>query len=62
MPLPTTEFTNKFTLNILPGDDQEPWDVLQLARDRVGFDLQVQIQVVVIFSLQKSFFPCFILP
>ena len=48
------------TLNILPGYDQEPWDVLQLARDGVGFDLQVQIQVVILFSLQKSFFPCFI--
>ena len=43
------------TLNILPGYDQEPWDVLQLARDGVGFDLQVKIQVVIIFFLALFF-------
>ena len=57
LPLPTSTFIPLWTptptflpllvyLYIL-GDDQDPWDVIQPAGDRAGFDLQVQIQVYV---------------
>ena len=48
-PLPTYNFTSSYLYiylyTIASGDDQDPWDVIQPAGDRAGFDLQVQIQV-----------------
>ena len=65
LPLPTSTFIPLWTptptflplliyLYIL-GDDQDPWDVIQPAGDRVGFDLQVQIQVPIFQCFLKSF-------
>ena len=38
------------------GDDQEPWDVIQPAGNRTGFDLQVQIQVRTMLLWHKIYF------
>ena len=55
LPTPTPTFLPLPIHLYILGDDQDPWDVIQPAGDRVGFDLQVQIQVPVFQCFLKSF-------